>query len=97
MKKNGGFWEEHGEFEKSLKGQDNEQLNMFEGKLKRSKKLTKKHKTRVFRDWVKSRTSGQDKSWDTWDEIFEKFVYVFFTTGSSTRKEVAKGATKISV
>ena len=74
LKKNGGFWEEHGEFEKGLKGQDNEQLNMFEGKLKRSKKLTKKRKTRVFRDWVKSRTSRQDKSWDTWDEIFEKFV-----------------------
>ena len=31
-KKNGGFWEEHGEFERELKGQDNEQLKMFEGK-----------------------------------------------------------------
>ena len=35
LKKNGGFWEEHDEFEKGLKGQDNEQLKVFEGKLKK--------------------------------------------------------------
>ena len=38
LKKNGGFWDEHGEFEKGLKEQDNEQLKVFEGKLKKFKK-----------------------------------------------------------
>ena len=73
-KKNGGFWEEHGEFERELKGKDNEQLNMFEGKLKSSKKLSLKRKTRDFRDWTKSCASRQDKPRDTRDKIFENFL-----------------------
>ena len=38
MKNNGGFCEKHNEFESEfesdMNGQDNEQLKMFEGKLK---------------------------------------------------------------
>ena len=60
MKKNECFWEWHGEFERELKRQNNEQLKMFEGKPKRFKNWPNLRKTRDFHDWVKSWASRQN-------------------------------------
>ena len=53
------FQEWYGEFERGKNGEDNEQLEMFEGKLKSFKKLSLKCKTRDFCDWIKSWASRQ--------------------------------------
>ena len=49
----------HGKFESFSGKEEDEQSEMFEGKLKRFKNWPFMHKTRDFRDWIKSRLSRQ--------------------------------------
>ena len=54
-------WEWHGEFERVSGKEEDEQLEMFEGKLKRFKNWSILWKTRDFRYWIKLRASHQDQ------------------------------------
>ena len=62
----------HGEFESYLGKEEDEQLEMFEGKLKRFKNWPILCKTRNFRDWIKSRASRQDQLSEHLKENFWK-------------------------
>ena len=50
MNNNSGFCEKHDGFERGINGEDNEQSQKFEGKLKGFKKLSTMRKTCNFRD-----------------------------------------------
>ena len=52
-------WEWHGEFERVSGKEEDEQLEMFEGKLKKFKNWPILFKTCVFRDWINSRASRE--------------------------------------
>ena len=67
----------HGEFESVLGKEENEQLEMFEGKLKRFKNWPILRKTRDFRDWIKSRSSCRANRQNTWKKTFEKISKCF--------------------
>ena len=54
-------WEWHGVFERVLGKEEDEQSEMFEGKLKRFKNWPILYKTRDFRNWDKSGASRQDQ------------------------------------
>ena len=62
------FWVKHSEYVRELNEQDNEQSNMFEGKLKSFKKLSLKRKTLFF----VTEPSRQDKSPNTLETKFLK-------------------------
>ena len=63
MKKKWRFVQEwHGEFERVSSKEEDEQSEMFEGKLERFKNWPFLHKTRDFHDWIKLRISRQVQS-----------------------------------
>ena len=71
-------WERHGEFESFSEKEEDEQSEMFEGKLKRFKNWPILCKTRDFRDWIKSRSSHQGQPPEHLKENFWKnFLSVF--------------------
>ena len=90
-------WEWDGEFESVSSKEEDEQSEMFEGKLKRFKNWPILCKTRDFRDWNNSRSCHQGQPPNTWKKTFEKIFQVFFATGSSTRERIANWIAKISV
>ena len=59
-------------------------MNNHKMQGKTALKIILKSKTRVFHDWIESRTSRQFKSPKNRVTNFEKFVLVFFMTGRST-------------
>ena len=65
-------WEWHGEFERDSGKEEDEQLEMFEGKLKKFKNWPILHKTCDFHDWFKSHASRQDQSPEHLKENFQK-------------------------
>ena len=62
----------HGEFESVLGKEEDEQLEMFEGKLKRFKNWPILLKTHDFRDWIKSCSSRQGQPPEHLEENFWK-------------------------
>ena len=78
MNNNEGLSEKHSGFDRGKHGEDNEQTQNFEGKLKKVLKTDHLRKTRDFRDWFKSRASRQGKSWDSLKpKFFKIFLSVF--------------------
>ena len=72
------LWEWLGELERVSGKEEDEQSEMFEEKLKRFKNLPILCKTRVFRNWIKSRASRQDHPPEHLKENFWKnFLSVF--------------------
>ena len=69
---------------------EDEQSQIFEGKLKQILKtalISAKHA--IFATGVSRHTVASSSRQSTQEQNFEKFFYVFFATGRSTRERVA--------
>ena len=76
--------------------EDNKQSEMFEGKLKTFKNWPICTKHVIFATKSSRKQVARANCQNTQDKNFEKFIQVFFATGSSTRERVARWAAKIS-
>ena len=94
------FWEKHGEFVREMNEQDNEQSKWTRQNWKVFETYPEKDhhcaKHAIFVAEMNRKQVAKPSRKKTLEAKFEKFVQVFFATGSSTCKEVVKGAMKLS-